>query len=328
MGFLLPSSSRKWNALKNRATAMRGDVIYQVFGVHEGRETDIYFGSRRTGEEARQIIEQFMNRKDATEWLAKYHNKGFAIREKVVEVDFEIPSLPKPRDRYFALPIRKPNRPGTWDSTIVEIFRRGESGVNQRVADYERNYSLLRTFEPFRQGNREMALVSRDYTKTAVIDLASGQIIAEESGSRGSGFCPAGFFVPDWWDVQDGSVIPGSEFWSADSEWPTGDFGFVWGCVWGDDSSWKVEYLDLRRVLQGEITRDNRFGYVDLATEEYANPCLTSNAPPAPMSAPPSFIKVSKYNGVCNVTFAVEMEFALGSGKSTDWQRSSIRNSD
>jgi len=42
------------------------------------------------------------------------------------------------------------------------------------------------------------------------------------------------------------------------------DFGFVAGCVWGDDCSWKVQYLDLSRVSEGIITRDDRFGYIEL----------------------------------------------------------------
>jgi len=41
-------------------------------------------------------------------------------------------------------------------------------------------------------------------------------------------------------------------------------FGFVAGCVWGDDSSWKIEYLDLQQVSQGIIRRDDRFGYIEL----------------------------------------------------------------
>lgn len=35
---------------------------------------------------------------------------------------------------------------------------------------------------------------------------------------------------------------------SDHDELPKGDFGFVWGCIWGDDSSWKVQYLDLSRI--------------------------------------------------------------------------------
>jgi hypothetical protein len=47
---------------------------------------------------------------------------------------------------------------------------------------------------------------------------------------------------------------------------PEGDypFGFVAGCVWGDDSSWKIQYLDLSAVEKGEIRRDARFGYIEM----------------------------------------------------------------
>jgi hypothetical protein len=107
-----------------------------------------------------------------------------------------------------------------WDAIVVEVFRR-DAGSLTRVAGYERNYSMLRTFEPFRH---------------------------------------------------DGSTIPGSEHWNADKEWPVGGFGFVWGCIWGDDSSWKAQHLDLRRVQEGVIARDERFGYVRLATDASTPP--------------------------------------------------------
>jgi hypothetical protein len=309
---------------------MRGDIIFQVFGVHEGREKDVYFGAFRTREEALAEVTQLSRgvMHDGN-WAARHHNKGFVIREKLVDTEFEMPSRPKPRDRYFVTLSAKPNRPGTWDSTRVEVFRRGLSaGENERICEYERNYAMLETFEPFRQGEREFALISRDYTRTAVLDLASGTVIAEEvqSGAPGSGFCPVGFFVPDWWDVHDGSRLPGSEYWHADDEWPLGDFGFVWGCYWGDDSSWNVQYLDLSRVRQGVISRDERFGYIELATLGYETPCLTPGPQPIKQSAPPHFISVSRYTGVSKVTFAVEMTFDLSSGKSEEWRRLKIEN--
>lgn len=40
--------------------------------------------------------------------------------------------------------------------------------------------------------------------------------------------------------------------------------GFVAGCVWGDDSSWKIEYLDLSKADQGIIKREPRFGYIEM----------------------------------------------------------------
>jgi hypothetical protein len=42
------------------------------------------------------------------------------------------------------------------------------------------------------------------------------------------------------------------------------DHGFVAGCGWGDDSSWKIQYLDLSRVEEGLIRREERFGCVEL----------------------------------------------------------------
>ena len=41
-------------------------------------------------------------------------------------------------------------------------------------------------------------------------------------------------------------------------------FGFIAGCYWGDDSSWKIQYLDLSEVEKGIINREERFGYVEL----------------------------------------------------------------
>lgn len=205
---------------------MSGDIVFQVFGVHEGRPADVYFGSFRTREEAQAKIGQLKSKMmDGLNWTTRHHNKGFVIREKTVNTDFEIPSLPKPRDKYFVQCSSRPNRPGTWDSVHVQVFRRGSSPEEgEQVGEYVRNYAMLQIFEPFRQQNRDFALISRSYTKAAVLDLASGAIIAEEDedGTPGSGFCPVGFYVPDWSDLHSGHVIPGSEHWTTDYEWPAG----------------------------------------------------------------------------------------------------------
>ncbi|HSZ58125.1 MAG TPA: hypothetical protein VK797_20850 [Tepidisphaeraceae bacterium] len=309
---------------------MRGDRIFEIFGIHSGRQHDVYQGAARTIEEADRKIEELKLREmNGGNWAAQYHNKGFVVRSRVVETDFEFPSLPTPRHKYFVKTSPKPNRPGTWDSTRVAVFRRGHStDEDQFICEYERSYAMLQTFEPFRQGSRQFALISREYTKSAVLDLASGKVIAEEAETNppGGGFCPGGFFVPDWWDVNHGSIIPGSKHWSADNEWPTGDFGFVWGCIWGDDSSWKVQFLDLSRVTDGVIARDERFGYVELAASAYQSPCFTLDPDAAKKVGPPPFIRVSKYGGISKVTFAVEMAFDLQSGKTDEWQRLKIAN--
>lgn len=41
-------------------------------------------------------------------------------------------------------------------------------------------------------------------------------------------------------------------------------FGFVAGCLWGDDSSWKIQYLDLSKIEKGIINRKERFGYIEM----------------------------------------------------------------
>ncbi|MBI1249836.1 hypothetical protein GC197_18575 [bacterium] len=301
---------------------MRGDVVYRIYGVHEGREKDCFFGTFRAIYEAETEIAKLLRREmNGRNWADQYHNRGFIIRETIVETDFEIPPLPKPRDRYFVRSTPKKNRPGTWESTIVEIFRRADAGgESEKVCDFERNYGLLRTFEPFRQGGREFALVSSHYTGTSVLDLATGSIVAEEPASS-TGFCPVGFYVPDWWDLHDESIIPGSEYWNADMEWPCGEFGFVWGCVWGDDSSWKVQYLDLTEIQSGVIRRDDRFGYVELSTDGYRNPCFHPDEALPQGSDPPSFIRIERWEGKTTVTFAIEMQFDFDSGQPSEWKR-------
>jgi len=300
---------------------MRGEIVYQVYGIHSMRTEDTFLDAFRTDLEARAYVEKLKTREmNGKNWANQYHDKGFVIREVIVDTDFEIPSLPKPRDKYVIKTVSKNTGTGEWPSAVVEVYRRVASQGLVKICTYERNYHLLQTFEPFRQGNRELALISRDYTRTAVLDLNSGDIIAEEPHRpSGGGFCPVGFYVPDWWDVNDGSIIPGSNYWSEDDEWPTGNFGFVWGCHWGDDSSWKVQYLDLSQVQQGIIDRQERFGYVELATYGFENPCLVPDMTMPEKSEPPSFIRLARENGVYRALFAVEMEFDLNSGKPKHW---------
>lgn len=42
------------------------------------------------------------------------------------------------------------------------------------------------------------------------------------------------------------------------------EFGFVSGCIWGDDSTWKIQFLDLSQAEKGVLKRDERFGYIVL----------------------------------------------------------------
>ena len=104
----------------------------------------------------------------------------------------------------------------------------------------------------------------------------------------------------------------------------TGRSASSWGCYWGDDNSWKVQYLDLSEIEKGIIRRDERFGYAELATSGYESPCLIFEPDAAKNSKPPHFIHLRRYKGVTTVTFSVGMDFDLGSGKCEEWRRLNI----
>lgn len=183
-------------------------------------------------------------------------------------MSFLVPSKPTPRQRYSHVVewYEDPElRPGTWRQLEVSVFE-----GPREVGKYKRNYpNMYRTFEPFRQDGKDYALISPHYTGTSVMDLQTGEIIAQEPKDS-FGFCPVGFYVPNWWDAndEDDESEPDKPFWNEEErEFPTGQFGFVWGCIWGDDSGpWKVQYLDLSQITSGVITREERFGYLPLDT--------------------------------------------------------------
>jgi hypothetical protein len=260
------------------------------------------FGARRAREDAEaHLVEVVARYGPKTSW------RDFRIEEVDATGLFEIPSLPTPRERY-SIGVTRTSPEDTWTQIDVEVL-----DGDRLVGRYHRDYGMLRTFEPFRQGAHNYALVSPHYTASSVMDLETGEIIAGEEPSSG-GFCPVGFYVPDWWDLHERDekhgTLPGSRNWTSDHEWPTGEFGFVWGCVWGDDSSWKVEYLDLSRVREGVLTRQQRFGYVILDTGESEGREVWRDAR--------EFIHVWSWEGVQHVNFRTRQQHDLNSGQLQD----------
>ena len=49
---------------------------------------------------------------------------------------------------------------------------------------------------------------------------------------------------------------------------PNPNIGFVSGCVWGDDTSWKIQVLDLSKVHEGVIKRKESLGYIELPRDK------------------------------------------------------------
>jgi len=145
------------------------------------------------------------------------------------------------------------NAPNHWTGLRVGIFEI-RNGVEEQVGEYIRNYpNLYRTFYHFRKDDKDLALYAPHYTATRIMELPSCRDIGGEEPSAG-GFCPTDFYVP----------LPRIEIGSAEKAYLVTNFGFVAGCHWGDDDTWKIEFLDLSEAEKGILKRDDRFGYIEL----------------------------------------------------------------
>ncbi|WP_342238501.1 hypothetical protein [Inquilinus sp. OTU3971] len=184
--------------------------------------------------------------------------------------------------RFRAEETIEPHQSGSWGSSLIKIF----DGPAQ-VGEYKRNHPgwAKTTFEPFELGSEWYALYSRDYTSTRVMKLPDCADLGGEEPAAG-GFCPVEFYVPrykkvvckdptgrereDWWFETDAEGHSGQEadqygYHRTFGPWLSLTTGFVAGCVWGDDSTWKLEVIDLSRAAEGVISRSDRFGHLQLA---------------------------------------------------------------
>jgi hypothetical protein len=242
-------------------------------------------------------------------------------------------------DSYVARVLRPiKNRPGTWDSLQVGVFRiSGDAEI--QVGEYVRNYSgLLDTFCFFVRDGKTYALYSPDYTTTRIMELPSCKDIGDEDPIP-SGFCPVEYFIPtftifEYHDLQKkvqqsriNNPKPEELVPKPFSLYPLNErtgkrepvevkprivtpltfypFGFVAGCIWGDDSSWKVQYLDLSRAPEGILKREEHFGYLEL-------PDGTSLGKAIDMK---SYLYDDSYE---QISIASQRRFSLSTGKVID----------
>ena len=190
--------------------------------------------------------------------------------------------IPRPRDVRFyckTSPWRDPSwKENTWSYTLVEIFDKDQDNI--KIGEYIRNYSGLAesTFYPFKSKSGEWyALYSERYTVVSVMRLpACEKIASTEDGAYA--FCPAEIWVPSiaWssyfrngengeerhfsYEIEDGDHPDDYTM----KKWHHLDVGFCCGCVWGDDSSWKIQLLDLRKIEEGIIINKPSFGYIEV----------------------------------------------------------------
>ncbi len=181
-----------------------------------------------------------------------------------------------------------------WGSALVRIF----DGDTQ-IGEYSRNHPgwADTTFEPFELGGQWFALYSREYTATRVMSLPDCRDLGGEENDPG-GFCPVEFYVPrykeawtanprlglerrlDWWfeswaESHSEEEKHANGFEHRIGPWRSLAVGFVAGCIWGDDSSWKLQAIDLEKAADGIIERTERFGYLPLASGVPLSDCVS-----------------------------------------------------
>lgn len=219
------------------------------------------------------------------------------------------------------------NDPGIINSLRVGVFR-VENNHEEQIGEYVRNYStLFKTFFPFRKNGTDYALYSPNYTATRVMELPSCRDIGGEEPS-GGGFCPVEFYVPSYIEKESidttgqthryrhnepdqESFVPYEK--NGFRTYPIGSltyysFGFVAGCIWGYDSSWKIQYLDLAKVENGLIRREERFGYIALPNALDLKQAINLY----------DYLYDPNEDDAYRVTIAIQKQFDLRTGKMLD----------
>lgn len=161
---------------------------------------------------------------------------------------------------------------GCWDYSLIEIFQKDGESVS-KIGEYTRNYSSHgeATFFPFEVNGKWYALYSKNYTATRVMTLPDCKDLCGEQNDQ-YGFCPVEYYVPRY-QIRFYKTSPtesesyrsfNEESFKPNEPIYYYDTAFLAGCVWGDDSSWKIEAIDLSNIEKGEITRFQPFGYHEL----------------------------------------------------------------
>jgi hypothetical protein len=163
---------------------------------------------------------------------------------------------------------------GHWPTTALLVYRNGVL-----LGGYRRMYPsfAIATFMPFCWQGQWYALYSANYTCTRVLRLDESSLedwCGEAPAS--CGFCPTEFFAPQRFvaDFGDNSVqslyekvtyATYAEFLADatdhDGKLDYPGFAFLSGCIWGDDSAWKLRYIDYSKVTEKVLVIDERFGY-------------------------------------------------------------------
>lgn len=167
-----------------------------------------------------------------------------------------------------------------WGKTLIGIYQ-----DETKIGEFERNYHSFgdTTFAPFRRDGKWYALYSTNYTSLNVMSLPDCKPVCAEPAVS-TGFCPVEVWVPQYqesfrkgyvgeelkkypecnhgWLSQDEITREYDlDLWRMDQPILYESFAFVTGCVWGDDTSWKLEVRDISKAHDGIITTVQEWGY-------------------------------------------------------------------
>lgn len=194
-------------------------------------------------------------------------------------------------------------RPNAWNVVDVEILQ-----DDRVIGRYTRGYPAYseRTFHPFKHEGVWYTLYSESYTKLQVARLQNDQgeptfePWCEDSGGTHPGFCPTEVYIPQVkehlrsYRMGDEEVEYWQAIWDAQSEYNEPEeegepppketklsfasFGFLCGCYWGDDSSWKIRFIDLSQVHNKVMKISERWGYCPLPAKPLRECVIFDNA--------------------------------------------------
>jgi hypothetical protein len=173
------------------------------------------------------------------------------------------------------------NGKGVWSTQDCEIWRIGGNEKNEAVAatvgTFHYGYSggIQNIFKPFKHKGKWYCTYATSYTCLSVACLDKDQLVhvADVPGDLAAdGFCPAEAGVPFRIDCEEGLYadwdLDGWDFTNPSANRMNAefcDFGFYCGCVWGDDSSYKLKFIDFRDLEQGKIyTPEEPLDYYEL----------------------------------------------------------------
>ncbi len=194
--------------------------------------------------------------------------------------------------------------PVEWKTQRIGVFKvdnNGEEQIGEYLRNYG---SFFDSFFHFQQNGKDLALYSCDYTAKRIMELPSCQEIGgEEPNEMGfcpveffvptyldqehkhrtnnESFPPETASVrrvnnPSIEDLRESEqkhsyvvALTGQECEDVFTYRPLTPllyypFGFIAGCIWGDENTWKVQYLDLSQAFEGKLVREESSGYIEL----------------------------------------------------------------